>query len=171
MHQHSDHCGCGDHHHNHHHEHGEHCGCDHAPIATPEGLSPMQADILIALRERSCLPVAAFAMTHAQDTNRNVVALAPVYLSAPEDSMERVKEIGSALSALEHMNLLTLDYDIPLKGYPYAEYKASELYAFFVKTVEEGAAQPNATFNTPILDLGSMALTEEGEKMVAEIMA
>ena len=173
MHQHGDSCGCGAHQHecdhsNHHHEHNEHCGCghEHVPMPSPEGLSPVQVDILLELRQRKCLPVACFSLAKADDERRYGVALAPVYLGTPEDSMDRVKEIGKELSLLEGMELLTLDYDIPLKDYNYEEYKTSGLYAYFVKTVEKTARQPDATFDTPTLELGSMALTETGEKLV-----
>ena len=177
MHQHDEQCGCGGHHHgcghpDHPHDHGENCGCGHihAPIAAPEGMSSIQLDILLSLRQRGCLPVASFSLTKADDSTRHAVALAPVYLSDPNDSMERAKQVGNALSGLENMNLLTLDYDIPLRNYAYAEYKTSELYAYFVKTVEEAVARLEIAFDTPVLELGSMALTEEGEKIVNSLL-
>ncbi len=150
------------------HQHDEHCGCghDHAPIPTPDGLSPLQVDILMALRQRGCLPVASFALAKAGEEARRGVALAPVYLASPEDSMEQVKELGRELSLLEDMDLLTLDYDMLLRNYPYQEYKSSALYTYFVKTVEEAAQLPDPTFDTPVLELGSMALTQAGEDMV-----
>ncbi len=184
MHQHDEHCGCGEHHHahehgencgcgerhhgHHHHEHGENCGCghDHTPVAVPEGLSPMQVDILLALRQRQCLPVACFTFANSGDDTRRATALAPVYLGTPDDSMEQVKQLGGELIILEDMDLITLDYDLPIRDYPYDEYKNSALYAYFVKTVEEGALRPGAAFDTPELELGSMALTEAGEDMV-----
>lgn len=164
MHHHDEHCGCGCH----HHEHGDNCGCghDHVEIVVPEGLTPIEVDILMALRQLGCLPVACFSLTKRDDDARRAIALAPVYLSAPEDSMEQVKELGKVLTHLEDMDLITLDYDMTLKNYPYDEYKTSELYAYFVKTVEEGAQQPNAAFDTPKLELGSMALTDSGEEML-----
>lgn len=172
MHHHGEHCGCEGHHHEHHHAHDEHCGCGHthAPIATPEGLSSMQVDILLALRQRQCLPAACFTLAKADDSERHAVALAPVYLVTPEDSMEQVKRLGSELSYLEDMDLITLDYDIPIRDYAYEEYKTSALYAYFVKTVEEAAQRPNPTFDTAILELGSMALTDAGTEIVDELL-
>ena len=176
MHQHNEHCDCGEHNHEHshttgHHEHDEHCCCGHthAPIPTPDGLSPMQVDILLALRQRQCLPVACFTLLKSDDASLQSVALAPVYLSATDDTMEQVKQLGRELSQLEEMDLLTLDYDIPLHNYPYDEYKNSALYAYFVQTVAEAATRPEAMYNTPRLDLGSMALTDSGEEMVDKI--
>jgi hypothetical protein len=173
MQQHNEHCDCGEHGHEHshsvnHHEHNEHCGCGHthAPIPAPEGLSPMKVDILFALRQRKCLPVACFTLLKTDDDARHSIALAPVYLSATDDSMEQVKQLGQELSQLEEMDLLTIDYDIPLQNYAYEEYRNSELYAYFVQTVAEAAKRPEATYDTPGLDLGSMALTDAGEDMV-----
>ena len=171
QHEHSEHCGCGHTHAEHQHEHSEHCGCGHmhVPMPTPDGLSPVQVDVLLALRQRQCLPVACFTFSKAGDTMRHGVALAPVYLSAADNTMEQVKQLGRELSQLEAMDLLTLDYDIPLQNYPYEEYKTSSLYAYFVQTVAEAAARSDATFDTPGLDLGSMALTDAGEEMVDKI--
>ena len=186
MQQHDEHCHCGsDHHGAHsactdqqpghpqlHHEHGEHCGCGHihVPVPTPEGLTPVQVDFLLALGQRQCLPVACFSFAKTDDAARYAVALAPVFLSTPADTMAQVKQLGDALAMLEDMNLLTLDYDIPLQQYGYTEYKTSDLYAYFVQTVNEAAAQPNATFDTPVLELGSMALTDAGQDMVDALL-
>lgn len=189
MHQHGENCGCGDKHngcghhhhehgescgcgHDHHHAHGENCGCghEHVPIPTPEGMSPLQVDVLLGLRQRRWLPVACFALTKSDDDTRYAVTLSPVYLGTQDDTMEQVKALGSELALLENMGLITLDYDIPLDGYAYEEYKTSALYAYFVQTVAEAAKLPNPTFDTPRLELGSMALTDEGEKMVDELI-
>jgi len=155
------------------HQHDEHCGCGHvhAPIPTPEELTPIQVDILLALRQRQCLPVASFSLAKTGDETRYNVALAPVYLSSPQDTMEQVKDLGNQLSLLEDMNLLTLDYDLPLRNYSYEEYKTSALYAYFVRTVEEAAQLPDSTFDTPQLELGSMVLTKAGEDFVDTLLA
>ena len=172
MHQHDEHCNCGGDHSEHHHEHDENCGCGHthAPTPTREGLTPVQVDILLALRQRKCLPVACFSFAKTGNDTLRSVALAPVYLSTASDSMEQVKQLGQELSQLEDMDLLTLDYDMPLNNYAYEEYKTSVLYAYFVKTVEEGAQRPNATCDIAKLELGSMALTEIGDNMVDELI-
>ena len=141
------------------------------PLPTPDGLTNMQLDVLLELRQRLCLPLACFSLAKAGDDERRAVALAPVYLGAPDDTMEQVKRLGAELKALEDMELLTLDYDMPIQGYAYEEYKASALYAYFAETVREAAAKPNATFDTPVLELGSMALTDIGEDMVDTLIA
>ncbi len=170
-HEHSDHCGCGEHNHHHHHEHGEDCGCghDHVPVVTPEGLTSLQVDVLLALSQRQCLPVACFTL-EKEGNHAHAVALAPVYLGTPDDTMEQVKQLGEELDGLEEMGLISLDYDMPIKDYPYEEYKASILYAFFVKTVKEAAAMPGHLFDTAGLELGSMALTDAGMDLVEEIL-
>ena len=167
-HEHDENCGCG-----HTHEHDESCGCGHthAPVPTVDGLSSIQVDFLLALRQRQCLPIACFTFSKSDDNTRHGVALAPVYISAADDSMELVKKLGKELSLLEQMDLITLDYDIPLQNYPYEEYKNSALYAYFLQTVSEAARQPDATFDKAGIDLGSMALTDAGEEMVDQIIA
>ncbi len=113
--------------------------------------------------------MACFSLAKEGVEGPNAIALDPVYISAPEDSMDRVKEIGAELIALEEGGLITLDYDAPLKGYPYEEYKSSDLFALFVQTVKEAAALPEHSYDVPVLELGSMALTEAGERMAAAI--
>ena len=170
-HEHGENCGC--HSEDHHHEHGENCGCGHAhiAIATPEGLTPLQVDFLMALRQRQCLPVACFSYAKTDDEAKSGIALAPVYMTSPDDTMEQVKRLGKELSTLEDMDLIQLDYDIPLQNYPYEEYRTSTLYAYFVQTVETAAKQPNPTFDTPRLDLGSMVLTDRGDEMVDALLS
>lgn len=169
-------CECGETHsdgeHAHHHHHGEHCGCGHTHVqaVSPDGLSLLQMEFLFELRQRY-LPIASFSVVKTGDPEQQAAALSPVYIGAPDDSMEQVKQMGAALSELEAFGLLTLDYDIPLKDYAYDEYKTSALYAYFVQTVKEAAALPNASFDTPLLELGSMALTHAGEALVESIAA
>ena len=162
MHQHEDHP----------HVHGPDCGCGHEHhAAIPlEGLSNLQMNFLLALHERRYLPVARFVLVQSDNAQAFAVALAPVYLGSPGDSMAHVKEVAEALDELESADYLSLDYDIPLSGYPYAEYKASDLYAYFLKTVEEGKKRADFQFDTGKLELGSMALTDRGESAVQKMM-
>ena len=53
------------------------------------------------------------------------VALAPVYLLSPQDTMEQVKKMGALLLDLERRGWITLDYGYALEGYPYEEYRTS----------------------------------------------
>ncbi len=131
----------------------------------------MQVDFLLALAQRQCLPVACFSLAGSHNDDLYAIALAPVYMSAGTDEMEHVKAVGAELASLEAAGLVTLDYDIRLKGYAYAEYVNSDLYTYFAKTVQEAAMLPDAAFDTPVLELGSMALTDAGADMVEMILA
>lgn len=157
---HDEHCGCG-----HDHGHNHTCGAD-APAA-PVEVTENQKDFLHELAHRHFLPVARFTIKDSREEDFASTALAPVFLSAATDDMETVKQAGAFLQKLEDLGLITLDYDIPLNGYGYEEYKTSALYEYFCKTVAEGASQPKFLGNTPVLELGSIALTEEGEQIAA----
>lgn len=169
MHQHHHDCNCG---HDHDHHHGPDCNCghEHIEILPVEDLSILQQNFLLALYEKRYLPVARFALQNAQNDDVYGIALEPVYLGSPNDTIDRVKEIGEALNALEQGGLLTLDYDIPLGNYPYDEYEQADLYRYFVETVGEGAQQPGALFDVAALEKGSMALTPEGEQRVLAML-
>ncbi|MPM05108.1 hypothetical protein SDC9_51393 [bioreactor metagenome] len=158
---HDEHCGCG-------------CGHDHAHShrddapAAPIEATKNQKDFLHQLSHYHYLPVARFSIRDSREADFVSTALAPVFLRSAADDMATVKEAGVFLQELEDVGLITLDYDIPLNGYEYAEYKASALYEYFCATVAEGASRPNFLGNTPELELGSIALTEAGEKIAAE---
>ena len=79
--------------------------------------------------------------------------------------METVKEIGTVLSELEEKGLISLDYDIPLQDYDYTLHTKSALFSFFKETVNEGKNRPSFLFDTAEIELGSIALTEFGEKV------
>ncbi len=147
MHDHHDHCGCGcghDHHHESHHR--------------PQGdLNEAQAAFLEELEHHHYLPLARFVVESSKEEDFSSVALAPVFLRHPGETMEWVKETGAMLLDLEARGLITLDYDCPLEGYSYGEYKTSDLYAYFQKTIAEAAARPGFLGDTPILELGSIA--------------
>lgn len=165
-HEHGPDCGCG-----HDHVHGPDCGCghDHVAILPVEGMTVLQQNLLLGLYERKYLPVAAFMLGKAGE-DAHATALAPVYIGDVKDDMDRVRAVGDALQGLEDGGLLTLDYDMPLGGYGYAEYHQSALYAYFAQTVREGAQRPDAVFDTPLMELGSMALTPEGQAAVETML-
>ena len=157
--------------------HEEHCGCGcncghehHGPADThtePLEVTEEQKYFLHQLSHSHYLPVARFTVTDSREDDFAVTALAPVYLSSETDGMETVKERGVFLQKLEDSGLITLDYDVPLSGYGYEEYKESELYGYFRATVVEGASKPDFLGDTPELELGSIALTEAGERIAA----
>lgn len=152
--------------------HDEHCGCGHdhdhtqkARIsATFDEVTENQKDFLHELHHRHYLPVSRFTLADSRQ-DFSSTALAPVFIRNAGDDMAMVKEAGAFLQNLEDIGLITLDYDIPLDGYSYEEYKGSALYEYFCKTVAEAADKPGFLGNTPELELGSMALTEAGVKI------
>lgn len=148
-------CGCG-------------CGCDHENTKntiTPTEATPEQKDFIHQLNHRKYMPVARFTLTDSKEADFLITALAPVYISDINDNMVTVKEFGAFLQKLEDDGYITLDYDIPLDNYDYTAYKNSRLYEYFCATVAEGASMPNFLGDTPVLELGSLALTEAGEKL------
>lgn len=159
---HDEHCGCGCGH-GHAHSHQQPTDTSAAPLAVTEH----QADFLHQLHHRHALPVARFTIEDSRAEDFASTALAPVFIRSAADDMAAVKEAGAFLQTLEHMGLITLDYDIALTGYAYDEYKQSALYAYFCETVAEGAGKPGFLGDTPVLELGSMALTEAGEAIAA----
>lgn len=150
--------------------HDESCCChnhDHSHNHVPVEATENQKDFLHQLNHRHYLPVARFTLCDSREEDFVSTALAPVFIRSAADDMETVKEAGAFLQNLEDMGLITLDYDIPLNGYAYEEYKESALYKYFLDTVAEGALKPGFLGDTPVLELGSIALTEAGEEIAA----
>ncbi len=160
--RHDEHCGCGCGH-DHDYEHPHKADAHAAPVEATEN----QKDFLHQLSHHHYLPVARFTLKDSREEDFSSTALAPVYLNLAEDAMEDVKAVGAFLQKLEDLGLITLDYDMPLNKYDYEIYKTSALYTYFCATVAEGANRPDFLGNTPLLELGSMALTEAGEKIAA----
>ena len=158
---HNDHCGSGcGHDHTHNHRTGESSG-------QPIQVTKNQQDFLHQLGHCRYLPVARFILKDSREEDVTATALAPVFRRSAADDLALVKEAGAFLQELEDRGLITLDYDIPLKEYGYEKYKGSALYAYFCDTVAEGAKKPGFLGDTPELELGSIALTEAGERMAA----
>lgn len=155
---HNEHCDC-----NCGHEHPHQADAHAVPIEVTEN----QKDFLHHLSHSRYLPVARFTVKDSREEDFASTALAPVFLCSATDDMKTVKEAGVFLQRLEDLGLVTLDYDIPLNGYDYEEYKSSALYEYFRATVAEGASRLNFLGDTPVLELGSIALTEEGEQIAA----
>ncbi|MDL2206126.1 hypothetical protein LJC33_04355 [Eubacteriales bacterium OttesenSCG-928-N13] len=133
-------------------------------------MSILQQNMLLALHERNYLPLAQFTMSSTQEDEVYAVALAPVYLGTPDDDMQQVKQLGEQLMELSNAGLITLDYDIPIEGYPYQEYNDSALFRFFQDTVKEGSTMHGSLFDTANLELGSMAITELGIARADEML-
>ncbi len=179
-HDHEEGCGCGHHHlsgegcdcgHEHTHEDGCNCGHHHEHLVVGEdGITEAQADVLLAIHQRGYLPIARFALRSSQDSDAYAVALEPVYIADAAQDMDTVKANGGLFTSLEDMGLITLDYDIRLTGYAYQEYEQSSLYAYFVETVKEASQKPGFVLDTPVLELGSVAITGEGNKVLRSML-
>ncbi len=141
------------------------CGGCHT-VSTPP-LNAAQQEFLNALAVQKALPVTRFVRMNTQNDDVFIIALEPVYLTSPTDSMEAVKTYGAFLTELAEMGLLTLSYDSPLPDYLYLEYHTSSLFAFFQETVQEGAKNAAFLGNTAVLECGSIALTDLGARCVA----
>lgn len=173
-HHHDEHCGCGHEHHHHdescgcghehYHHHDEHCGCGHEHHHGEESLTAEEERILHTLHHCHYLPIARFTLTSSKEDELFATAMEPVYLVSTDASMEDVKADSAPFASLEEKGLITLDYDIPLTGYDYSVYEQSALYRYFCDTVKENAARPDALFDTPNLELGSVALVKEDEQ-------
>lgn len=174
-HEHAPGCGCGEHaHEGHDHEghHGPGCGCEghehgeheHGPDYE-NGLSIAENNVLMALLDRGGLPVAQFALTSTKEQEAYAVAMGPVYIVSPDDSLETIREYGALFAEMEHKGLIDLDYDYPLPGYAYQEYHTSSAWSHFLETAAEAKTR-GFTFDTPNLELGGITLTERGHEVV-----
>lgn len=182
-HDHSDHnCGCGhDHGDQDHscgcgHDHSDHdhsCGCDgeccsgHQPRTIE--LSPEACDFLATLAQFPFLPLTRFLMTSTKSDHLESVALAPVLLTDGTESVAQVRELGEMLSDLENMGLITLDYDMPLQGFDYALYQNSVAFHALEELVAEGRNKEGFLFDSPVLEKGSIALTDLGRQVIDQL--
>ena len=153
----------------HHDHHGCCCGHDHdhmqdqrqsCPVSEGE-LSGEERALLHELDHHDYLPVARFLLESTKQDDFSSVALAPVYLRHPEESLEQVRRTGALLLGLEEKGYLSLDYGYPLDGYPYEEYHGSQVYAYFCRSVEEARGREGFLGDTPVLELGSIAPMEK----------
>ena len=173
-------CGCGrEHtHEHHHHEHGCSCGCGHDhDHEHPYGRVPVTADaesIEISGREKAilqtilavgCLPVARLIATKSDEEEVVIDCLSPVYLYETSDTLDEVKEIGALLRRLSDLGLLTLDYDRPIADFDYSIYTESDLFAYFVRTIDEARGREGFLCDTAEMELGSMAVTPLGHEV------
>ena len=177
QHDHHDGCGCGQAHEAYHHMHEDGCCCGHAHDGQEgadgpdyeNGLTIAENNVLMALLERGALPVAQFALTSSKEPEAYAVALEPVYIADPADTLDAIKEYGRLFLDMEDKGLIAIGYDSPLAEYPYTEFRESGAFRHFVETAAE-AKQRDFTFDTPNLELGSIALTARGRKMLDRML-
>lgn len=152
------------HHHHCNHESKSHrcCGGCCKKHRQPITVTKREFAFLERLAQIPFLPVARFLLRSTKSEHLASVALAPVHLLDAKDSMELVKHNGKLLHDLEHKGLITIDYDIKLKGFDYQSYYNSTVYLQFQETVAEAKAHPEFLYDIGIMECGSMALTARG---------
>lgn len=183
MHHHDHDCACGHDHHDHHEHQGCGCGCGHdhghhhhhhhddfdaKKIVVDTNLTENQVTFLHQLSQYQYLPVCQFIVRSSTQDEFEIVALQPVFIRSIHESMEEVKEAGAFLQQLHDQGMITLDYEIPLDGYSYHEYKESDLFKFFCDTVAESVSIENALGDTAALEMGSMGLTDAAKALLAK---
>ncbi len=167
-HNHSHSCGC----HSHSHKHGnDNCNCHSHKIegdcstkhkqVNIKDISETELYFLKNLLEYKFLPVARFIVKSSKEQSFENVALSPVFIISDKDSMQEVKNVGKRLKNLEDLCLISIDYDIPLKGYGYEEYHGCDLYAYFKQTVNEVKDKDGFLGDIPTLECGSIAPTQK----------
>ncbi len=165
-HNHSHGCGCGGHSHNHEHHachsHTAHYKCcGKHKKENIEVITETELHFLKHLLEYKFLPVARFILKSSKEHSFQNTALSPVFIIDIKDSMKDVKNVGKKLIKLEDLGLITIDYDIPLKGYAYSEYTDSDIYEYFKQTVNEVKGKEGFLGDTPTMECGSIAPTQK----------
>lgn len=162
-------CCCHDHTSSHSccHSQPHSCCGSHAPSEII--LSHAQAELLARFAQTPFLPLVRFLYHASQEEDLESIGLSAVYLETGNEALDQVKATAALLEALEEKQLITLDYDIPLSNYDYSLYKASHVYGLFQTAVAEGAKQPGFLFDTPDLEMGSMALTALGQEVLEQL--
>lgn len=143
------------------------CGCGHHQ--TTIKISEEETEFLKQLAQIPYLPLARLVLKSTKSSHFESVALAPVYLKGRTDSMDKVKRMAVVLKSLEDSGLITLDYEEPLENGNYTDYFDSELYAYFKETVAQAKEKDDFLFDTPSLELGSIALTYLGQIAIEEL--
>lgn len=132
-------------------------------------ISDEEAEFLMQLAQTPFLPLARFLLKSSKSEHLESVALAPVYINNKCDSMECVKIRSAVLESLASQGLITLDYNEPLTNGNYQDYLESELYIYFIQTVEQGKGKEGFLFDIPDIEVGSIALTALGRAAIRQI--
>lgn len=150
---------------------GGHCQ-GHCPCHTRQAieLTAPEHAFLMDLAQIPFLPLARFILASTRSDHARSVALAPVYLTEETETLERVRETGAVLLALQEKGLVSLDYDMPLQGCGYAVYRNSSVYRLFTECVAEGSHRPGFLFDQAELELGSIALTSLGRNALDQLI-
>ena len=156
-------CGCGQ---DHNHVHDENCGCGghHHHEAPPvcdifedETLNETAGGLMRLLDLHGFLPCARFVVRSSREPDFENVALAPVFISGEDDSVLFLRAIGDILLSLAYHGYISIDYDIPLKGYDYSYFKGSAAYRLFEETVREAQTREGFLGDIADIEYGSIA--------------
>lgn|GEM_PF-217690 len=139
------------------------CGnCGGCARRNPGPLSETEQVLLDELAQNAFLPVARFLLRSRENPEMAYVMSAPVYLPEGTESVEQIRQLGTALLSLQKRGYLTLDYGEPLGGFDYGAWKDAEFYRSFAFSVDSETVQP-------VLEPGSAALTLQGQEAADEL--
>lgn len=144
-------------------------GCGHSHKQKIIEISDQAVAFLMRLENTQVLPLARFVLTSTQSQHLECIALAPVYLVAPDESITHIKEIGMLLLGLQAQELITLDYDQPLQNCEYDVYESSSAYQIFSDSVREGRDREGFLFDLAKLEFGSISLTPLGHQALEQL--
>lgn len=159
-----DHCG---------HQHNGHQGCGHGASCHCGGgnqeisINERELELLLSLGQTPYLPLTRFIMESGSETG--FVAIAPVYLENPADSLETVRASGELLTGLANKGLISLDYGQPLGQGDYSDYEGSNLFSYFSAAVELGIKMNALSSYKAAIEKGSLALTPLGQTLLEHI--
>jgi hypothetical protein len=126
--------------------------------------SAAESTLLRLLRIAPFLPICRFVLKTSRSAHLSSVALEPVFLAKPTDTLQTVQANAAALKHLASLGIIVLDYDIPIINCDYTDYKESQVFKYFEETVAEGGKRnPAFLFDTADLECGSLALTDAGQ--------
>ncbi len=131
-----------------------------------QDLSLLEKELLLAVRDCNRFPIGRFELHSTKEDSLVSTALNHVVIESPDDSMEQVKAIGSALASLEEKGLVFLDYDLRVRVV--SDYDAianSDLFAQFCQLAEDAQLHPEFLFDRAELCKGLAKITLKGERV------
>ncbi|MCI1965620.1 MAG: hypothetical protein LKJ17_05740 [Oscillospiraceae bacterium] len=132
-------------------------------------LSDQEAEILGKLSSGGAVTVCRFVMSSSKEDSLQSIALAPVVIHSPGDTVALVKERGAVISQLVKRGLISLKYDgKAVPGFDEQTVRKSAAFTAFQEAVNEGSGKPNFLFDTALLETGSMEMTDDGAQAMLD---
>jgi hypothetical protein len=129
-----------------------------------------EQEILLEMKRAKRYPIVRLELHNSEEPELVSIALNYVRITDPQDSMETVKQRGTALQSLMEKGLVFIDYTVGVwVSGDYDVYYKSKIYELLCHTVMESAKLPKAIFNLPFMRKGYANLTTKGEKIAAQI--